>query len=474
MDLHFDQNIYFLSESIKQNEAIKMKTEPYCEFMATHEKIDTDDPESNSDEAIAVEFQLVRSVQRGDYHSVCNILSTISERDSVSEKSLKESLDISVSLRNREITNRLLKFASQILKQQRSGQIQDVWPAYQETSEWTPIFVVMSYVWYPEDQYLGYRILWRKNDDVSSEGSIVANSAEVRENPLSYDEMIFMKKLIRTANLFKYHKNITVVNACPCKSRNGGKDISLEKCIVIYTHVKGLIPFDEQPFPKNIDGVPVDVREAYVKLGMYGGKVRTSYGRRVCHRENDADNESCSIPTCEASAVLIAADISMDNLSVDILSSSHILDTNKQNKDSGSQLLPDIDTQMFMDGMCSINIPETSPSLSNTPSVASMSDTSAVQPSGMRELPLSMREISLEQGMNTKGYYFPQTNVHKKRKFRHEYVYPMGPASPDQSQYMQHLELSAATAMEISSTVDEYSTNCTDTKTKAVSLVDIL
>ena len=280
-------------EKEKEDEETKILYETNSETEAALNYKQTDDI-ANAETDIAnpetiyktiITNYLLRSVRRGDYRCVCEILSTMSEKCDVSEKILKEAIDISINLRNRKIVNELLKFASQLLKRNASLQNMDVWPAYQETFEWEPIFVIMSDEKYPEDQYLGHRILWRNCNLVSHEACIIANSDVVRDNPLSYREMESMNKLIRTADLFKNHKKITVTNACSCKSRNNGLCISLERCIVIYTLAKGLIPFDEQPFPKSVFGVPVDVREGYVTLG---GKRPAPYDvRRACHNVKD-------------------------------------------------------------------------------------------------------------------------------------------------------------------------------------------
>ena len=272
-----------------------MKHEPNNEVTATLNNKHTDNFEqciSTPEKIIMDKNRLLTSVRQGDHRSVCEMLSFTSKDSSISEKHVKEALRISISLSNRNIANELLKFASKMLKQNTQLQIKDVWPAYKESSEWEPIFVVMSEERFAEERYLGYKVLWRHCDLVSREASIVANSTKVRENPLSYEDMESMKKIIKTANLFRNHKNITVVNVCPCKSRQGGKDIALEKCIVICTSVKGLIPFEEQPFPKHISNIPVDVREALVTLGMNGdgGKVRGLYDRRRSRRNNFTTN----------------------------------------------------------------------------------------------------------------------------------------------------------------------------------------
>ena len=208
-----------------------------------------------------------KSPSRIDWNALGDTLETLAGQQTLLENMIKNAIENAIHVRNRAITIKLLDFACQLHKTQAPDTITDIWPAYQEGSEWDPVFVVLSQQKHPDDQYLGFKRHWRHSDLVSREGCIVAYSDEVRDNPLSFQDMERMRKLIRTADLFNFHSKITLTNACPCRSRNGGRDISVEMCIVIYTSVKGFIPFDEQPFPKTVFGIPVDVREGYVTLG---------------------------------------------------------------------------------------------------------------------------------------------------------------------------------------------------------------
>ena len=208
---------------------------------------------------------------------------------------IKNAIKDAIYVRNREKTIRLLDFACQLQKAQSPDVITDVWPAYREGSTWDPVFVVLSHQTYPEDQYLGFKRHWRHCDLISREGCIVAYSDEVKDNPLSFEDMENMRKLIRAADLLKFHSKVTVTNACPCRSRNGGRDISIEKCIVIYTSVKGFIPFDEQPFPKTVFGIPVDVREANVTLGGKTYKANCEHDSSYRIREPNVLNNSSPV-----------------------------------------------------------------------------------------------------------------------------------------------------------------------------------
>ena len=103
---------------------------------------------------------------------------------------------------------------------------------------------------------------------MSSEAAVVINSKEVKENPLDYSDFDKLKTVTQSESLTKEHSNITIINACSHRSKKGGEEICKETCVVIHCLVKGFIPFLEDPFPKRISGVPVDVREGYVTMGM--------------------------------------------------------------------------------------------------------------------------------------------------------------------------------------------------------------
>lgn len=68
-----------------------------------------------------------------------------------------------------------------------------------------------------------------------------------------------------TESLMKKHSNITMISESWIRSVGFGTDKAVlheQPCIVLYTHIKGLIPLSEEPFPTELNGFPVDVREA--------------------------------------------------------------------------------------------------------------------------------------------------------------------------------------------------------------------
>jgi hypothetical protein len=69
--------------------------------------------------------------------------------------------------------------------------------------------------------------------------------------------------------LMSDHKFLSAISASSVVSKHFGTEkriIEKSPCIVLTVLVKGIIPLDEEPFPTELDGIPVDVREGGVRL----------------------------------------------------------------------------------------------------------------------------------------------------------------------------------------------------------------
>lgn len=112
----------------------------------------------------------------------------------------------------------------------------------------------------------GLRVLIRKENEVSDEAERVL-LFEAKGLKLS-STMPISKSV---GDLFENHSNLTLVNMSSVRSSgySTGK-LTTERsiCVVIHCQIKGIIPFGENPFPKDIDGYPVDVREATCKFAI--------------------------------------------------------------------------------------------------------------------------------------------------------------------------------------------------------------
>ena len=71
------------------------------------------------------------------------------------------------------------------------------------------------------------------------------------------------------ASLFRQHRNLNMITYSPVISVGFGARnhrIIPKPCIVLYCDRKGMLPFGEKMFPRNIDGVQTDVREGHYKF----------------------------------------------------------------------------------------------------------------------------------------------------------------------------------------------------------------
>ncbi|KAJ8304765.1 hypothetical protein KUTeg_018348 [Tegillarca granosa] len=118
------------------------------------------------------------------------------------------------------------------------------------------------------NSYNDFNIYQRKESDISKEAENVMLTVASNK---SYNIPKSIKNALKDTiaqnleTLLKDHSNITIVSFCPIKSSRMGKHWKHQQkiCIVIYCRVKGIIPAGEHPFPKEINGFPVDVREGY-------------------------------------------------------------------------------------------------------------------------------------------------------------------------------------------------------------------
>ena len=183
---------------------------------------------------------------------------------------MQQATKVALQSKDLPIAQELRLSVAKYIRQSDPSDIIDVWPAYEQKNPWEPIFVVLTYsnIQGEWGTVFGFRVFKRRHDFVSSEASIIINSKKVQENPLCFSDFDKLKTVTQSDKLIKKHSNITIVNACSCRSRRGGDEIYEETCVVIHCLVKGLIPFLEDPFPRSISGFPVDVREGYVTMGM--------------------------------------------------------------------------------------------------------------------------------------------------------------------------------------------------------------
>ncbi|XP_060605435.1 uncharacterized protein LOC132757952 [Ruditapes philippinarum] len=122
------------------------------------------------------------------------------------------------------------------------------------------------------DKLITYSFINQYVGEFSSEGTEVLRhqtSASVGLDEKSYQKL---QSCISKHSevLMKKHKFLSIISACPNRSKGFGASWKLlpEKCIVLYVQKKNYIPIDEEPFETKYDGIPVDVREgAFTPFG---------------------------------------------------------------------------------------------------------------------------------------------------------------------------------------------------------------
>lgn len=202
--------------------------------------------------------------------SVQDVSDYLNSDQTISEGEIKEALLWALDQQNYDITLLLLEDICKLIHGAEGDDCIDVFPAYLEQKRWQPLFVILTKQDYQGewDSFMGFPVYRRRYDLVSTEAAVVVNSDYVRAHPLSLDDFRTVRTAVSLANLQKYHSKITVINACPCRSRKGGQVLEKGLCVVVHCLIKGFIPFDEEPFPREIKGIPVDVREGYFRHGV--------------------------------------------------------------------------------------------------------------------------------------------------------------------------------------------------------------
>lgn len=140
-----------------------------------------------------------------------------------------------------------------------------VWPGYNELAPDAPMIVVnvSTIPKIKPKAFMGLPIVYKVYGLVSDETIVLSCSKlEIARltDPL---EIMAIQRIINRniARLKLDHSNLVKVSASAVRSLQNGSLLAKEPCIVLYCRSKGIIPFGENPFPKSVDGIPVDVRD---------------------------------------------------------------------------------------------------------------------------------------------------------------------------------------------------------------------
>ena len=106
-----------------------------------------------------------------------------------------------------------------------------------------------------------FRVIQRLPDEVSDEAKKCLEKEANIAFSLEEHNLIRDTLLRNSGDLMKTHGNLQVVSASKIKSKQNGRTVKMGPCIVMYVHVKGIIPVNEEPFPHKVGDFLVDVRE---------------------------------------------------------------------------------------------------------------------------------------------------------------------------------------------------------------------
>ena len=137
-----------------------------------------------------------------------------------------------------------------------------------------PVYLALYSNDVPEDtcpiSYNKFKLIHRTTGHISKEANVISNFEITHKIEFSEEEQKRLHACLtkNTPILMKEHSNLLMVAASKLKSE--GYNTSHSKmyetiCIVLYVEVKGFIPFGENPFPTEVDGISTDVREGIFK-----------------------------------------------------------------------------------------------------------------------------------------------------------------------------------------------------------------
>ncbi|KAL3888777.1 hypothetical protein ACJMK2_001137 [Sinanodonta woodiana] len=159
-----------------------------------------------------------------------------------------------------------------------------VWEGYRKECPNNPVFVFvlpnngtsLSLEDLPKS-YHENECVFRHEYEVNKEACTITSSPKSRKILIGRKERIELKNTVEQNinQLLKDHANIEMIGVSSVRSKNyGPQDTKLirETCIVLYVHVKGVIPIGEEEFPRRIGNFPIDVREGkFIPYGRVPG-----------------------------------------------------------------------------------------------------------------------------------------------------------------------------------------------------------
>lgn len=217
----------------------------------------------------------------------------------------------------------------------------DLWVGYESSNE--NILVVVATVdkileGVP-NEILDFKLVQRQRYNVSKEAELCLKRE--RDLVTSTDKLLPLQACLakHSPKLFQDHSNLKIISASKIKSRGysitNEENIIVEEtdCVVLYVHIKGIIPIGEKQFPRELDGFLVDVREGCFHTYM------------LPHVPSDTQEYQknltigCQIASSYEKVGSIGGFVQLPNRSIGCLTCWHIFDTKESKSELSKELL---------------------------------------------------------------------------------------------------------------------------------------
>jgi hypothetical protein len=119
--------------------------------------------------------------------------------------------------------------------------------------------------WHKTFRYSGkrYRIICKLWRYPSPEGLVDSNPDIEHEIPEKIRLNLEQCLKENSHALLEKHSNLEIISISAFRSKRNGEEREFDPCIALYCSCKGVVPYSEELFPKEINGIKTDIREGF-------------------------------------------------------------------------------------------------------------------------------------------------------------------------------------------------------------------
>ncbi|KAL3862078.1 hypothetical protein ACJMK2_008073 [Sinanodonta woodiana] len=235
---------------------------------------------------------------------------------------------------SRNDVRNMLTGCVEMLRTDLQEKVKSVWVGFRQIYPNVPVFVLISYnngvKLSKKDiprSFRSFEFVFRHEFEVSEEAREITRNEEIPKSKMGKRRKKRELKNALSKNidqLFRCHSNIEMVGTSTVRSVQYGHinaRLIQGYCIVVYVHVKGIIPYGENEFPSHIENVPVDVREG--KFVPYSNVP----GAREYHQRMLM---GCQIVRCNGSSGTLGGFLDLEGGGIGILTCAHVALTEEE------------------------------------------------------------------------------------------------------------------------------------------------